>query len=484
MLRRDHLTIFLDTNVYLHFQSFEQIDWRKLLGSRRVTISVPAMVLNELDKHKDEHRVRRIRKRAGTVSAKLFEYFETNKSEVRPGVVLEFLPFDPQVNFANYHLNPSRQDDHLLAAVLQLREEKEGLCPVVVANDFNLLMKAKQLGIETYRLPDDLKLLEEPDAEEQQIRELEREVNRMRKAAAPDLRLCFGPGGDNHVAFMLPSPKLLNGLLLGFEVALLRLRHSKALPPEQVISFVERRKLREAAGELKNVEQAAEMLFTLGEMMGQIDPSEVERYNYELEEYFRAYAQYRKDSIEYENAWARTLLLEMELVNEGTCPAEDVDVTLEFPEGVTLLTEGSFPPMPVEPHPPTPPQTLGMMTGALIAKGVRKSVSLLKPKPGPVPQLSPGHLSARATMIPSIVLSADRRRAEFKVPKLKHTLRTRCVTLYAFLNSFEAAGSFTIPYRAVAANIPQPVTGCLHVKIEKSQPPVIFTFRGPISPKK
>jgi rRNA-processing protein FCF1 len=449
-----------------------------------VTISVPAIVLNELDKHKDEHRIRRIRKRASAVSAKLFEYFETNKAEVRPGVALQFLPFDPRINFANYHLNPSRQDDHLLAAVLQMREENEGPCPVIVANDFNLLMKARQLGIETYRLPDDLKLLEEPDAEEQQLRELERELNRVRKAAAPDLRMCFGPGGDDHAAFKLPHPKLLGGLLLGFEFALLRLRYPKALPPEQVISFAERRKLKEAAGELKNAEQAAEMLFTLGEMMRQVHPLEVERYNYELEDYFRAYEQYRKDSVEYKNRWSRTLRLEVELVNEGTCPAEDVDVMLEFPECVTLLTEGSFPPVPVEPHPPAPPQTLGMQTAGLIARGVRKSVSLLKPKPTPVPQLSSGYLSARATTIPSVVLSADKRRAEFKVPKLKHTLRARCVTLYALFNSFEVAGSFTIPYRAVAANIPQPVTGCLHVKIEKFQPPEIFTFSGPISPKK
>jgi rRNA-processing protein FCF1 len=484
MLRHKHKTLFLDTNIYLHYQSFDQVDWRKLLEARRITLSVPNVVLNELDKHKDEHRVRRIRKRAAAVSARLFEYFDTNKEEVRPGVILEFLPFDPQVNFAIYHLNPSRQDDRLLAAVLKLREEKKDLSPVIVANDYNLLMKAKQLGIEIYRLPEDLKLPEEPDAEEQHLKELERELNRMRKAVAPDLRMCFGPEGADHVTFMLPSPKLMSELLLGFELASLRLRYPKAPPPEQVISFAERGKLKEAAGELKNAERAAEMLVTFGEMMGQIHPSEVERYNFELENYFRAYEQYRKDVIEYENMWSRTLRLEVELVNEGTCPAEDVDVTLEFPEGVTLLTEGSFPPVPVEPHPPSPPQTLGMQTGALIAKGVRKSVSLLKPKSAPAPQLTSGHLSPQATTTPSVTPSANNRRVEFKVPKLKHTLRARCVTLYAFLNSFEAAGSFTILYRAVAANIPQPVTGCLHVKIEKSQPSVIFTFRRPISPKK
>src|SRR5438105_35064 len=86
MLRHEHLTVFLDTNIYLHYQPFEQIDWRKLLKSRCITLCVPAVVVSELDKHKDEHRTRRIRKRAGAVSAKLFEYFDADKPEVRSGV--------------------------------------------------------------------------------------------------------------------------------------------------------------------------------------------------------------------------------------------------------------------------------------------------------------------------------------------------------------------------------------------------------------
>jgi rRNA-processing protein FCF1 len=72
MPRHEHKNLFLDTNIYLHYQSFDQIDWWKLLTSRRNTLSVSSVVLNELDKHKDEHRIRRIRKRAGAISTKLF----------------------------------------------------------------------------------------------------------------------------------------------------------------------------------------------------------------------------------------------------------------------------------------------------------------------------------------------------------------------------------------------------------------------------
>lgn len=142
-----------------------------------------------------------------------------------------------------------------------------------------------------------------------------------------------------------------------------------------------------------------------------------------------------------------------------------LDVMLDFPEEITLLEEGRFPPPPVAPQPPSPPQTLGGQTAALIASGIRKSVNLLKPTP--VPQLTSSSLTAQAIKIPAVLITGGGRRVEFKVIKLKHTLRTRSIMLFASFNSFEATGSFTIPYRALAANIPQPVTGCLHVKIDK-----------------
>ena len=47
--------LFLDTNVYLHYIDFEQIDWKKLIDSD-FTIVVPPIVIREIDKHKDNNR--------------------------------------------------------------------------------------------------------------------------------------------------------------------------------------------------------------------------------------------------------------------------------------------------------------------------------------------------------------------------------------------------------------------------------------------
>jgi hypothetical protein len=46
MLKEDHKFIFLDTNIFLHFQFFTDIDWAKLVGVKSVTLVIPSTVIN------------------------------------------------------------------------------------------------------------------------------------------------------------------------------------------------------------------------------------------------------------------------------------------------------------------------------------------------------------------------------------------------------------------------------------------------------
>ena len=43
--------IFLDTNIFIHFQFYEQISWQEIVGDEYKLIIAP-IVLDELDKHK------------------------------------------------------------------------------------------------------------------------------------------------------------------------------------------------------------------------------------------------------------------------------------------------------------------------------------------------------------------------------------------------------------------------------------------------
>ncbi len=45
-------TIFIDTNILLHYQSFDEIDWLKILNIDKLEIRLSSIVIQELDKHK------------------------------------------------------------------------------------------------------------------------------------------------------------------------------------------------------------------------------------------------------------------------------------------------------------------------------------------------------------------------------------------------------------------------------------------------
>lgn len=76
--------LVLDTNVYLHYKDFEQVDWKSMVGDD-VTICVPMVVLNEIDKHKDQSRGK-IQKRAKKLSSRFSELF-LQEELVRAGVL-------------------------------------------------------------------------------------------------------------------------------------------------------------------------------------------------------------------------------------------------------------------------------------------------------------------------------------------------------------------------------------------------------------
>ena len=67
---------FIDTMIFLHFQSFDQLDWPTILNMKRAMIIVPPITLRELNKHKDTHNLQKIRERAQSVIGKLLDLFK------------------------------------------------------------------------------------------------------------------------------------------------------------------------------------------------------------------------------------------------------------------------------------------------------------------------------------------------------------------------------------------------------------------------
>jgi hypothetical protein len=143
----DTVTVFLDTNIYLHYQMFDQINWLDVLQAKSVCIVVPPTTIRELNRVKDASPQPHLRRRAGKVQKLFLELFLKSDSGavvLREGVKILFHPEEPLIDFAAHHLSRDVQDDLLMASIIAYREEHDGEEDVrLVTADAGVLMMGK-----------------------------------------------------------------------------------------------------------------------------------------------------------------------------------------------------------------------------------------------------------------------------------------------------------------------------------------------------
>lgn len=196
-MSKEHKYAFPDTNIFLHFQFFPEIDWLEVLDAKSVTLVIPPIIPRELDKHKYSHSSERIKDRATKVTKKFFELLRS-KNNVRPKVDIDFQRVEPQTEFENNNLSKDSQDDHLIASILRFQNEI-GNKGILVTNDFTLTVKAHQLDIEVAELPEKYQIKSEVSPDKKKIAELESELAQL-KVKLPKLQLISENGGKEIVA--------------------------------------------------------------------------------------------------------------------------------------------------------------------------------------------------------------------------------------------------------------------------------------------
>jgi HEAT repeat protein len=181
--------------------------------------------------------------------------------------------------------------------------------------------------------------------------------------------------------------------------------------------------------------------------------SEYQRYNREREEYLRRMVEYFDRLAAYRAQVDRTLPLELEMRNVGTGPAEDIDLCIRFAEGSDLYLEDGIPAEPREPSPPQKPQTqLRRMADMTVSLPKRLDYMPSIPSLGP-----PDSFSLR---------KSNGYELRGHVARLKHGCSYAIRRLYLVFPSCETAKSFSFDYRIVAANLPEPATGQVHVVLQ------------------
>lgn len=305
-----------DTNVLLHFHSFDHIDWPALVGGKSVTLVFSRTVVAEIDRHKNEHKNAKLRDRAGKVQAKILQFAESQSGEVRPKVYIETQISYPKE--APEELDLSKPDDRHLAAALAIKN-KLGKPTYIATADVGMRLTAKAIGLDVVDLPESQRHPVEPDELEQELRKLKIENERLKAVKQPKLSLRHSDGSHVKVSH-LRARGLMSDREIHDEVA-------EDLESEPKLAAL-------AAAGLGNIDGYRETLLA-----------------------------YYRSKREFDGDVALTVKLDLTLFNEGDAPAQGVHVYVDFPDHVSVRSE--LPEEPAKPQWPLMPKFFDMPSVAL-----------------------------------------------------------------------------------------------------------------------
>ena len=336
--------LFVDTNILLHYNMFDDIDWPSLVEHDEVLLVISMAVTRNLDRQKSEHPQKRVRDRAQAVLRR-FDALESADPDgaARPHVRLQFLSTDPLIDFGAAGLSRDVDDDWLIASMLAFRDSSAGYGPILVTADRGLRLKARHFGFEVLALPDEIRLPDEADATERELRNLKVEREKF-AAALPRLRVTW-PGGAAHLHKQFRVQPVD-----AFDVEGMMRQVSAAWPVAEAVPPKPKRREVILGRKVAPQSDDAALMQALHGLYTTFPGMLLKARN----DFLNSYREYlQKRQVFLLNA-ARTVSVALVLHNDGGAPADDVDVFVGFPLDALIHPEAAkeLPPPTVPVMPP------------------------------------------------------------------------------------------------------------------------------------
>jgi len=140
--------IFIDTNIFLHFEDFEKIDWLKESSSKECKLIIPPVVIDELDEkkigtNKIGSRARKILNRFETLS-------ENDEKTISINTEFEILLTKPSRDiYEQNDLNFDEKDHRLIASMIKFSQNVKADDILICTNDIGPRLRAKIFGIKS-----------------------------------------------------------------------------------------------------------------------------------------------------------------------------------------------------------------------------------------------------------------------------------------------------------------------------------------------
>lgn len=417
--------IFLDTNIFLHFQDFEKIDWLSESTSKACRLVIPPVVIDELDEKKIG--TNKIGNRARNVLNRFEQFAEMEDSRIKENIDFEILLLKPSREiYETNNLNFDEKDHRLIASIIQFSEACDLDEILLCSNDIGPRLRAKMYGIKSLKLDSKYLIPNQVSEEEKIIKKLERE-NQILKTRIPKLDVLF-----------LDENKFL-----------------KIKIPENNYSNFEDFK-NQKLKQIKIENPYLESTNPKGNLLAQINAltsSIIDKYNDQLDEFYSEYENALDKIFEYEKKELLSFNIQFTIKNSGNSPAEDIDLHLHFPDGFELIESSEKEKYPKLPKPPYKPKN-----AFDFGHSVFPITSSFYNQITPNTSLNFNSPSIKKTN------SYD---VDFSRKRLKHGYSEQLEELTIIFDSNSNINNFQIDFELSSGNVPDKIVGKLNVQFEK-----------------
>jgi hypothetical protein len=416
-------SIFIDTNILLHFKTFDELPWNSIVKDK-FKLVFPPIILDELDKHKN-HNNSKTAKRSRMIAAKLIPFMKGQKGRL----VIEIIKERPKATtFEKFNLDPKHQDDCLLASILEYMAANSDHQTLLMTDDLMALARSETFSIKTLQLDEQMRLADGVDEEGKIIDKLKKE-NIQLKERIPKVDLYFKD------KLKLLKIEVQTRIKTREEIRAIEMAKIKRETPLMVIDNKEPK---------TPFEVIALMNFNI------LSNEKKAEYNKNLKDYYREYEQYLNSYYDYAIKNFKSVELKFLVNNDGNMPADDIDVWLHLPDGFEASNKKmKAPQKPQAPYKPKNNFDLGhLSTGALM------------------PNFNFNHSAPTINFDAPSIKKTNSYEVRFHCKSLKHDMSNLFDSIFLQFNTFEAMRNFTIDYKLNVGNVPYPITGKLHVAFE------------------
>ena len=452
--------LIVDTNVLLHYQPINQIDWSNISGCKNPIIYVPFVVIEELDKHKDQHRLAKMRERARKTLALIDKVIgDKFTGDLREGVRLIVESVSPKVNWEELKLEKNKPDHRVIASAFAKNSDSNQVA--VVHRDYTIKLTLRRLKLQSLELPEELLLEDAVDELDREIKALRLENERL-KSRVP--KLCLESGEKSNRGLIMVGPELLPYSPTELEDILQRLREKYPLMVKENTQEKENTQNEHLSrpGTIPKDTAGVSIFEGIADMSKKsvITDKQRKHYNDELYAFFEEYRNWlvKARDIEIQRSLFRPLNLWV--FNSGSYPAQDVDVEVRFPNFVHVsLGENTLVP-PTKPEPPERPKPKNIFD-SYTPPDFRTNSSLFYPRSLP-------DLISRTNSQPKASIYEDEGCdcVTMHWDNLKHSYRYQISPIpHVQFESYESVRGFQLEYWISAANLPSTCEGTFNVEV-------------------